>query len=173
MCLLLRLSLFCSIGARGMRESHFLLPHIGCCVQQFLWRRCGISGHDLLDNDHKRDPVPGSALGPAGFPESMLLDLLLSGASKCSVAWVILARPCVPSKQLLRLLMTLDQGRIGICCPGLSHHSSLPARVGSRLGFEGRSICFVGLAVVGQGCLLSLSGCDSRKTSSFPLDVTG
>ena len=65
----LGLSLSCSIGARGMRESYFLLPVplTGCCVQQFLRRRCGISGHDLLDNDHKHDPAPRSAVEPQAF----------------------------------------------------------------------------------------------------------
>ena len=46
-------------------------PSSGRCVEQLLWRRCGISGRDPLDNGHNHDSAPCSAAEPSVFSESM------------------------------------------------------------------------------------------------------
>ena len=70
--------------------------------------------------------------------------------------------------------MMLDQGRIGLCRPGLSRHSSLPARVGyvgSGFGFEGHSICFVRLAILGEGAFVVIVRLPHSVSEDFKLSL--
>ena len=120
-------------------------PSSGRCVEQILWRLCGISGRHLSDNDDNLGSAPCSAAEPGVFAEFVLpcCSCFPWGLPMC-IAWVsysdtqmlfsrVMRAMRMQYCTLLRLGMTLGQGTIGVWMlpgsPGLCQHSSLPARM--------------------------------------------